>query len=119
MAGNLRQVRLGVVRVCVELRAELAHNFTNTCRMTNEGSIPTSILTTMTRHNRPGISDFETEWRTNNLPGQPQSGRNGRFSSFPYDWGGRLRNSKNEPKIGRSIVVDFQPGYIQTGRYVR
>ena len=26
-----RQVRLGVVRVCVELRAELAHNFTNAC----------------------------------------------------------------------------------------
>jgi hypothetical protein len=31
MAGNLRQVRLGVVRVCVELEAELAHNFTNSC----------------------------------------------------------------------------------------
>jgi len=29
MAGNLRQVRLGVVRVRVELRAESAHNFTN------------------------------------------------------------------------------------------
>ncbi len=31
MAGNLRQVRLGVLRVCVELRAEVARNLTNPC----------------------------------------------------------------------------------------
>src|SRR5713226_9627314 len=36
MTGDLRQVPLGALTVSVQLRAELAHNFTNSCSVTTE-----------------------------------------------------------------------------------
>ena len=38
MTGDLRQVPLGARTVSVQLRAELAHNFTNSCLVTTEGA---------------------------------------------------------------------------------
>ena len=57
MADNLPQVQLGVLRVCVELGAELAHKLTNSCRATIEEAfqtpnIPTSLYATLLKVNR-------------------------------------------------------------------
>src|SRR6266436_1154782 len=38
MTGDLRQVLLGALTVSVQLRAELAHNFTNSCWVRTEGA---------------------------------------------------------------------------------
>ena len=38
MAGDLRPVPLGGLTVRVQLRAELAHNFTNSCWVRTEGA---------------------------------------------------------------------------------
>jgi hypothetical protein len=43
-----------------------------------------STFPTITSHNRPSISEFEDEWRINNLLGRPQNDQSDCFSNFSY-----------------------------------
>ena len=43
-----------------------------------------STFTTITWHNRPNISEFDDEWRINNLLGRPQNDQSDCFSNFSY-----------------------------------
>jgi hypothetical protein len=45
-----------------------------------------STLTTITSHNRPNISEFEDEWRINNLLGRPTNAQSDCFSNFSYTY---------------------------------
>jgi hypothetical protein len=54
-----------------------------------------STFTTITRHNKQDISDFEARWRANNLPGPPQSAWSGRFFNFPYKTGRKITRFEN------------------------
>ena len=94
MAGNLTQARLGAVRDRMELRADIDPQLHKSLLSDNGGSTRSSTFTTIPRHNRPAISDFKNEWRTNSFPGQSPSAWTGRFSNFSYSRGGRLRNSR-------------------------
>src|ERR1700733_1046698 len=38
MTGDLRRTPLGALTVSVQLKADLAHNFTNSCRVRTEGA---------------------------------------------------------------------------------
>jgi hypothetical protein len=43
-----------------------------------------STFRTITRENRPNISEFEKEWRTNKVLGRSPKGSRGVFSNFSY-----------------------------------
>src|SRR6266700_1341112 len=84
MTGHLRQVPLGARTVSVQSRAELAHNSTNSCRVTTEKARSVPRSRTITRHNRPNISEYADERQTNNLLGQSPNGWSDCFSNFSY-----------------------------------
>ena len=43
-----------------------------------------STFTTITRHNRPSVSEFEDELRIDNFLGRPTNDQSGCFSNFSY-----------------------------------
>jgi hypothetical protein len=43
-----------------------------------------STFTTITSHNRPTSSEFENEWRINNLVGRPANDQIACFSNFSH-----------------------------------
>ena len=60
-----------------------------------------STFTTITRHNRLNISEFEDEWRINNLLGRPTSDQSGCFSNFSYKHCREATKFENtEPRAG-------------------
>src|SRR5215469_2978851 len=101
MAGNLSQARLGAVSLR-GIESSIDPRLHKSLLSDNRGSTRSSTITTITRHNRPAISDFENEWRTNSFPGQSQSGENGRFSNFSYKSGREVMRFENvnSPKCG-------------------
>jgi hypothetical protein len=81
-----------------------------------------STFTTITRHNRPNISEFENEWRTNNLLGRSQDGWSDCFYNFSYtNWQALTkfwRRGGQETVLGH-FRLTFKPAYIHTGWYVK
>jgi hypothetical protein len=63
-----------------------------------------STFIAITRHNGRGVSDFEGEWRTNNLLGRPPNHPTSCFSNFPYTNGERLLNSRTSSRQKLGIV---------------
>ena len=68
-----------------------------------------STFTTITPHNRPNISEFEDEWRINNLLGQAQNDQSDCFSNFPYRHWREVMKFENteQQRVGQIISIDF------------
>jgi len=69
-----------------------------------------STFTMITRHNRPNTSEFEDEWRINNLLGRPTIDQRGCFSNFSYTNWREVTKFENtdRPRVGQIISIDFQ-----------
>jgi hypothetical protein len=65
-----------------------------------------SMVTTITSHNRPNISELEDEWRINNLLGRPTNGQSAGFSNFSYTH--RLEVTKFENTLWQELGKSFQ-----------
>ena len=72
----------------------------------NGGSMWCSTLTTITSHNRRNISEFEDEWRINNLPGRPTIDQSDCFSNFSYTNWREVTKFENTEQPGQTDHFD-------------
>jgi len=120
MTGDLRQVRLGVVRVGVESGAELAQQLYRPRRAITEEAcgVPLSQqlrdrtdLTFQASKTSDGLTASRDDRKTIEAIVSPTFHKNTGDSS-------ENRETLTAKKSGGSIVIDFQMLNIQTGRYV-
>jgi len=60
-------------------------------------------------HVRPSISEFQDEWRINNLLGPPTNDQSDLFSNFSYTNDREVMKFENteQPRVRQIISIDF------------
>src|SRR5229473_3485882 len=86
MTGDLRQVPLGALTVSVQLRAELAHNFTNSCCVTTEEACGVPRSQRLRDTTGPTFQSSKTSGGLTASWGDPKTARATVSPTFHTDW---------------------------------
>ena len=96
MPGDFRQVPRVALTLTVQLRAELPHNFTDSCWVTTEGARGVQHPQRLRDTTRAGLQCSKTSGgRTTSLD-DPKTARAVSSTTFHISTGERLRNSRGQ-----------------------
>jgi hypothetical protein len=119
MTGDLRQVPLGALTVSVQLRAEVAHNFTNSCRVRTEGACGVPPSQRLRETTGPTLRSSKTSDGLTKPWDDPKTAR-ATVSPTSHTYWRQVMKFENvsSQESDRSIAIDFQMSNIHTGLYV-
>ena len=94
MPGDLRQVPRVALTPAVQLRAELAHNFTDSNLVTTEEARGVQHSQRLRDRTRAGLQSFKTSGGRTTSLGDPKTARATSSPNFHTRTGEKLRNSR-------------------------
>src|SRR5258708_7276345 len=120
MTGDLRTAHLGARTISVQLRAELAHNFTNSCRVRTEGACGVPRSRRLRDTTGPTLQSSKTSGGLTTSWDDPQTTSATVSPTSHTQTGERLRNSRtpSSQESGRSFPLTLKWFNIHTGWYV-